>query len=98
MNLPDWHLAPHEAAPEVWTLAVPNLDYDAIGPATPFKFRVDEGRWLDPPDAAPNSQGGNLVFLFGMEPTRLRADPQSEPRKSVRIRARAHRGLRESSA
>ncbi|MFN3597798.1 MAG: alpha-amylase family glycosyl hydrolase [Rubricoccaceae bacterium] len=79
MDDPAWQLAPLRAAgAELWTLAVANAGYAAIPPATPFKFRVDDaagpGRWLDPPADAPNVLGGNLVFLFGTEPPRLRAE------------------------
>ncbi|WP_456425817.1 alpha-amylase family glycosyl hydrolase [Rhodocaloribacter sp.] len=76
MDLPAWRLAPHPTADGVWTLAVPNEDYAAIAPATPFKFRIDDGVWLDPPAAAPNVEGGNLVFLFGVDPPALRAEIQ----------------------
>ncbi len=59
-------------AGEVWTLAV---DAEAgPQPGTPFKFRVDDGRWLDPPAEAPNGQGGNLIFRFGETPPRLVAE------------------------
>ena len=68
----DWALA--EVAPGIWTLTVPNADYGAVPPATPFKFRVDDGRWLDPPSAATNVEGGNLVFLYGASPPRLVAE------------------------
>ncbi len=67
-----WALAP--AAPGVWTLAVPNAEYAAVGAGTPFKFRTDAGRWLDPPAGAPNAEGGNLVFLHGATPARLVAE------------------------
>ena len=67
-----WALA--EAAPGIWALAVPNADYAAVPPATPFKFRVDDGRWLDPPADAPNVEGGNHVFLYGARPPRLVAE------------------------
>ncbi|MEM7789455.1 MAG: alpha-amylase family glycosyl hydrolase, partial [Bacteroidota bacterium] len=58
----------------VWTLPVANPEYAEIGPATPFKFRVDDGRWLDPAPGAENVTGGNLVFLFGETPLRLVAE------------------------
>ena len=58
----------------MWALPVANPEYTEIGPATPFKFRVDEGRWLDPPASAPNVSGGNLVFLYGVTPPRLVAE------------------------
>ena len=67
-----WALA--EGPGEVWTLAVPNDAYGVVGAGTPFKFRIDTGRWLDPPVDAPNAEDGNLVFLHGMTPPRLVAE------------------------
>ena len=58
----------------VWTLASPV----EVRPASPFKFRVDAGRWLDPPAEAPNVQGGNLVYRIGVTPTRLVAELRGE--------------------
>ena len=69
MEDPAWTLSD---AGEVWTLAV-----DAAagpGPGSPFKFRVDGGRWLDPPADAPNAEGGNLVFRPGESAPRLVAE------------------------
>ena len=60
--------------PGLWVLAVPNPEYREIGPSTPFKFRVDDGVWLDPPVSASNRDGGNLIFEPGLEPLRLRAE------------------------
>ena len=54
----------------VWTLPSPSK----IGAATPFKFRIDDGRWLDPPADAPNAEGGNLVYRYGETPTRVVAE------------------------
>ncbi|HYE95540.1 MAG TPA: alpha-amylase family glycosyl hydrolase [Rubricoccaceae bacterium] len=72
-----WHLLSLSSQP-IWILPVPNPDYGIVGPAIPFKFRVDDargrGRWLDPPAGTANAQGGNLVFLFGVTPPRVRAE------------------------
>lgn len=59
-----WRLQPRGT---VWTLALPPGGGGNFGPGTPFKFRVDEGRWLDPPHQAPNRESGNLV-LFADHP------------------------------
>ena len=64
-----WQLA--QGGDGVWTLAVAEGGPE---PGTPFKFRVDGGRWLDPPAGAPNVAGGNLVFRFGETPPRLVAE------------------------
>ena len=58
----------------VWTLASPA----EVGAATPFKFRIDDGRWLDPPAGTPNAEGGNLVYRFGETPVRVVAELRGE--------------------
>ena len=79
MDAAAWLLAPTDGS--LWTLAVPNAGYSAVAPAAPFKFRVDAGgqagRWLDPPADARNAEGGNLVFLYGVQPSRARAELRS---------------------
>lgn len=73
-----WALAP--SGDGLWTLHVDDPAGAGLGPSVPFKFRVDAGRWLDPHPGAPNVEGGNLVFLQGVTPTRLVAElrgPQS---------------------
>ena len=69
MDDPAWQLAPSDG---LWTLAVDGASGPA--PGTPFKFRIDGGRWLDPPAEAPNAAGGNLVFRFGETPARIVAE------------------------
>ncbi|OZC01892.1 hypothetical protein BSZ36_02150 [Rubricoccus marinus] len=76
-----WALAPEASGgvdAGVWTLAVQNPEFSVVGAATPFKFRVDNGIWLDPPGAAPNVEGGNYVFMFGVTPPRLVAELRGE--------------------
>jgi len=74
MNHPGWQLRPDPNNPGVWVLPLDNPGYQTVPPGSPFKFRINEGRWLDPPSTAPNQEGGNLVFLFGMAPPRLQAE------------------------
>ena len=69
MDDPAWRLAERGG---VWTLPVAVAS--GPRPGTPFKFRVDGGRWLDPSADAPNASGGNLVFRFGETPARLVAE------------------------
>jgi hypothetical protein len=69
-----WRLSPRSVARKTWVLAVSNPDYSVIGPSTPFKFRIDDGQWLDPPAAAPNLEAGTLVFRYGIAPPRLKAE------------------------
>ncbi|MEM6327019.1 MAG: alpha-amylase family glycosyl hydrolase [Bacteroidota bacterium] len=75
MDDPAWALT---EADGLWMLAVANPEFAEIGPSAPFKFRVDAGRWLDPPASAPNVEGGNLVFLYGVTPARLVAGLRGE--------------------
>ena len=58
----------------VWTLEIPNAGYERVRPGTPFKYRVDAGRWLDPPPGTPNAEGGNFVFLYGTPVARAVAE------------------------
>ena len=74
MDDPTWHLISSRVDPHVWELAVANPAYAAIRPGTPFKFRVDDGAWLDPIAGAPNAEGGNLVFLHSVSPPRMVAE------------------------
>lgn len=46
----------------VWTLTVDNVDNSIVKPNTKFKFRIDDGEWLDPYEGAPNISGSDLVF------------------------------------
>jgi|GEM_PF-279953 len=73
----EWQLHPHPFTQGLWELAVHNPRFTVIPPSTPFKFRVDDGRWLDPPATAPNVDGGNLIFEKGLAPPRLRAELRS---------------------
>ncbi|MEJ2593608.1 MAG: pullulanase, partial [bacterium] len=60
MNDNQWTMAYKD---KLWTLEVPNRDYGRIAPGAEFKFRIDNGKWLSPPEGAPNEKGGNLTFL-----------------------------------
>ena len=59
MNVPQWDLVKSSG---IWILAFDNTDQAVIRPNVPFKFRIDDGEWLEPPAGAPNSKSGNLVF------------------------------------
>ena len=95
MDDPAWALAPDG---DVWTLAAASA---GPAPGTPFKYRVDGGRWLDPPAAAPNAVGGNLVYRLGETPPRLVAELRGDHEVWVRVegaprplRAQAYRVVR----
>lgn len=76
MNNPEWQLTSDEEG--IWTLSVPNFSYEVISPATPFKYRINDGEWLDPPAGAENAEGGNLIFMHNVKPTSLKAELRGE--------------------
>ena len=47
----------------LWLLPVKNKNYSIIKPNTPFKYRINNGEWLDPPKEAKNSYDENYVFM-----------------------------------
>ena len=47
----------------VWTLVLNNKEFKVLRPNDGFKFRIDDGVWLEPPETAKNTTGGNLVFM-----------------------------------
>ena len=49
-----WQLQRVDGKGGIWVLAVPNPDFAKIKPQTAFKYRVDDGAWLDVPAQAPN--------------------------------------------
>lgn len=58
----------------LWVLGFKNPSHERITPAAEFKFRINNGEWLNPPSQSPNQKGGNLVYLFGQKPNRLTAE------------------------
>ncbi len=58
MDDPDWTLSKSKDHENLWILKT--KEPVAIG--SKFKFRIDEGRWLSPPESAENVISGNLVF------------------------------------
>ena len=46
-----------------WLLTIDNADFTVVEPNTKFKFRINDGEWLQPPSDAPNEKGGDLVFM-----------------------------------
>ena len=69
-----WRLGPRAFDRRVWMLPVYNPAYRVVGPGTLFKFRMNNGAWLEPLAEASNREAGNLVFMYGVEPLRLRAE------------------------
>ncbi|MEM9326075.1 MAG: alpha-amylase family glycosyl hydrolase, partial [Bacteroidota bacterium] len=46
-----------------WLLTIDNTNFSTVKPNTKFKYRIDDGEWLAPPDEVPNAKGGDLVFM-----------------------------------
>ncbi len=72
MNDQRWLL--RESGNGIWRLTVANPDFSLLPPSSPFKFRIDDGIWLDPPQNAPNARGGNLIFADDIQPMIIRAE------------------------
>ncbi len=62
----------------IWTLKFDNPDFEVISPQTPFKFRTDEGHWIQPIDDAPNESHGNLIFMEDVMIAKLKAELRNE--------------------
>ena len=73
MRDPRWALNRSSEA-GVWTLVVDNPGRHAVPIGAKFKFRTDEGTWMDPPKNAPNAEAGNLVFAHDRAPLVLKAE------------------------
>ena len=71
MDVPAWVL---KKTGTQWLLTIENVDYGVIRPNTGFKFRTDNGQWMDPPAAAPNSKGGNLTYEQDVVVNSLKAE------------------------
>lgn len=46
-----------------WLLTFDNKDFKTIKANSKFKFRINNGEWLDPPKIAKNKKGSDLVFM-----------------------------------
>ncbi len=75
MDMPQWQL---KKTGETWLLTIKNPDYKVIRPNTKFKYRINDGDWLDPHDTAPNASGSDLVFEQDYVVTGLSAELKSE--------------------
>jgi pullulanase/glycogen debranching enzyme len=65
-----------KAGSGLWLLGFENFQFRKIAPASPFKFRTDEGNWMTPPSESPNIEAGNLIFMKGIQPPVLKAEIQ----------------------
>ncbi len=62
-----------------------SANFGKIKPGAPFKFRIDDGVWLDVPPTAPNQKGGNLTFAHEIIPQRVHAELVSARHVRVRL-------------
>ncbi len=101
MNVSDWWLKQNPADPQLWTLAVFNPGFRRIEPGAAFKFRIDQGKWLDPPVMAPNRKGGNLILFHDRKRMAVRAEivanddirlffPEARPQRYIYSPRRYH--------
>ena len=75
MEMPQWQL---KKTGEIWLLTIDNDGNLVIRPNTKFKFRIDDGEWLDPLKIAPNISGSDLVFEQNYEAKGMTAELRSE--------------------
>ncbi|HEY9116234.1 MAG TPA: alpha-amylase family glycosyl hydrolase, partial [Roseivirga sp.] len=75
MDAIEWQL---KKTGEIWLLTIKNEDYHIVKPNTKFKYRVNNGDWLDPHENAPNVSGSDLVFEQDYVVTGLKAELKSE--------------------
>jgi len=73
-NMDDQNWALKKQDQKTWTLKVFNPKLSLIPVSCPFKFRIDNGQWLNPPAEAQNTDGGNLVFMKGFQAATLKAE------------------------
>ena len=71
----DWDLS---KTGEQWILTISNVEYEVIRPNSTFKFRTDDGNWMEPPAEANNRKGSDLVFLQGVAYKGLQAELVNE--------------------
>lgn len=57
-----------------WVLSFDNTDENIIKSNTQFKFRINDGEWIDPWSGAPNQKDGNLVFKPQAEVFQMKAE------------------------
>lgn len=70
----------------IWTKKIYNPNFDMIKTNTSFKFRVNDGKWLDPPANASNADGGNLIFMKGIEPPAISATLLSDEQIEITLK------------
>ncbi len=71
MTDPAWTLERPTGSAGIWVLKVDGTGAAQLVAGAPFKFRVDGGTWMQPPQNAENQSGGNLLLD---SPTTMRAE------------------------
>ncbi len=69
-----WWLIRSTRDESLWYLKIDNPGYDTIAAGAPFKFRINDGQWMAPPESAPNAKGGNLIFAHNIEPLTIKSE------------------------
>ena len=71
MTDPTWSL---KRTSHIYSLSIFNPEFDVIAPNAEFKFRIDDGEWLSPPEESTNEKGSNLVFMKSDIKKQLKAE------------------------
>jgi pullulanase/glycogen debranching enzyme len=71
MNVPEWTLKKNG---DTWLLTFDNTGFAKVKPNTKFKFRINDGEWIDPYEGAPNISGSDLVFMQEVKVAGLKAE------------------------
>ncbi len=75
LDIEQWKL---KQTGEQWLLTIDNTDFGIVKPNTKFKFRIDDGEWLDPPTESTNVKGSDLVFMMSDDKIPLLAELKSD--------------------
>lgn len=74
-----WWLKKSDESAYIWFLEIPaEIEKGSI-----FKFRIDDGQWMNPPDKADNVSDNNL--RYGLAPEKLKMDPELIDSRNVGI-------------
>ncbi|MEL6731612.1 MAG: alpha-amylase family glycosyl hydrolase [Bacteroidota bacterium] len=71
LDAKEWEL---KKTGDQWLLTIDNTDFSVVAPNTKFKYRINEGEWLAPPESAANQKGGDLVFMKSDDRIPLKAE------------------------
>ncbi len=74
MDDENWKLKQLGDNKDLWVLEIMNEEFKTISPQSAFKFRINEGIWVEPPSNAVNLKGGNLIFMQDFMVPKLKAE------------------------